>query len=206
MTVSLPVSGEMGVVTVGRFQSLVGSLLWIARCTRPHISVAVHKATRKTHNPSMSDWKLAKRILRYLSGTKELRLQMKRNRGSGEAVEIVAYRDADFAADKTDRKSVTGVTGWDASVLGVQETRWSVDLHHGRRVHSCLCNTGRAPGNTAFAKANHIDIRVRFVGFYTQKGLSKPEYREGVAMPVDLITKTLDALRLANLRVQVVIH
>ncbi|POM72692.1 Integrase catalytic core protein [Phytophthora palmivora] len=101
MTVSLPASGEMGAVTVGRFQSLVGRL----PAARVHTySSLCHKATRKTHNPSMSDWKLAKRILRYLSGTKELRLQMKRNRGSGEALEIVVYR----AADNTDRKSVTG--------------------------------------------------------------------------------------------------
>ncbi|KAG6617388.1 Integrase catalytic core protein [Phytophthora cinnamomi] len=108
MTEALPMSGGVGVVTVGRFHSLVGSLLWISRCTRPDKSFAVHKATRKTHNPSMSDWKLAKRILKYLAGTKELRFQMKGNRGVEEALEVIAYSDADFAADKTDRKSVTG--------------------------------------------------------------------------------------------------
>ena len=31
--------------TVRDFQSLVGSLLWITRCTRPDIAFAVHKVT-----------------------------------------------------------------------------------------------------------------------------------------------------------------
>jgi hypothetical protein len=37
--------------TVRSFQSLVGSLLWIARCTRPDIAFAVHRATRRAHAP-----------------------------------------------------------------------------------------------------------------------------------------------------------
>ena len=32
--------------SIRQFQSLVGSLLWIARCTRPDIAFAIHKATR----------------------------------------------------------------------------------------------------------------------------------------------------------------
>ncbi|CAH0478402.1 unnamed protein product [Peronospora belbahrii] len=34
--------------TIREFQSLVGSLLWVARCTKPDIAFAVHKATRHT--------------------------------------------------------------------------------------------------------------------------------------------------------------
>ncbi|GMF60847.1 unnamed protein product [Phytophthora fragariaefolia] len=39
----LPVSGAEIVVTVRQFQSLVGSFMWVARCTRPDIAFAVHK-------------------------------------------------------------------------------------------------------------------------------------------------------------------
>ena len=60
--------------SVKAFQSLVGNLLWIARYTRPDISFTVHRATRQTHNPSMKDWKMAKRIARYPKGTKMLKL------------------------------------------------------------------------------------------------------------------------------------
>ena len=58
------------------FRSLVESLLWIARCTRPDICLAVHKATLQTHKPTVKDWKVAKRIARYLKGSNNLKLHL----------------------------------------------------------------------------------------------------------------------------------
>ncbi|KAG6612031.1 Integrase catalytic core protein [Phytophthora cinnamomi] len=104
----LPADGGAGAATVKTFQSLIGSLLWIARCTRPDIAFAVHKATRRTHAPTVADWKLAKRVLRYLAGTKSLRLRMKGDCGVDRSLDVVGYSDADYAADKADRKSTTG--------------------------------------------------------------------------------------------------
>lgn len=46
--------------TIKDFQSLVGSLLWVARCMRPNIAFAVHKATRQTHKARSADWRMAK--------------------------------------------------------------------------------------------------------------------------------------------------
>jgi len=83
-------------------------LLWIARCTRPDISFAVHKATRHTHQPRTSDWKLAKRIARYLKATKTLKLRMDVGVADGHCIQVESWSDADFPADKGDRKSVTG--------------------------------------------------------------------------------------------------
>ena len=51
----LPARGAKGDPSVKSFQSLVGSLLCIARCTRPYICFAVHKATRRTHKPTLQD-------------------------------------------------------------------------------------------------------------------------------------------------------
>ena len=48
--VHLPVSGRDDVETVNAFQSLVGSLLCIFRCTRPDIAFAVQKALRRLIN------------------------------------------------------------------------------------------------------------------------------------------------------------
>ncbi|POM67045.1 Pol Polyprotein [Phytophthora palmivora] len=104
----LPVDGGAGDVTVKDFQSLVGSLLWISRCTRPDIAFAVHKATQRTHVPTASDWKLAKRVLRYLAGTKSLKLRMRGDGDVDQPLRVVGYSDADSAADKADRKSTTG--------------------------------------------------------------------------------------------------
>uniref|UniRef100_A0AAV1U0S4 Uncharacterized protein n=1 Tax=Peronospora matthiolae TaxID=2874970 RepID=A0AAV1U0S4_9STRA len=99
---------QRGERTIRNFQSLVGSLLWIARCSRPDISFAVHKATRRTHQPTISDWKLTKRVVRYLKETKNLKLKMIVSRNEGNKINLASWSDSDYAADKVDRKSVTG--------------------------------------------------------------------------------------------------
>ncbi|CAH0478638.1 unnamed protein product [Peronospora belbahrii] len=45
------ITSAPGQPNVRTLQLLVGSLLWVARCTRPDIAFAVHKATRQTHAP-----------------------------------------------------------------------------------------------------------------------------------------------------------
>jgi hypothetical protein len=92
---------------------VVGALLWVARCTRPDIAFAVHRATRRTHQPTEGDWKLAKKILRYLAGTMEVKLTMRGEsmalaNGGGRTILVEGFSDADFAADANDRKSVSG--------------------------------------------------------------------------------------------------
>ena len=74
--VLLETTSASGGPTIKVFQALVGSLLWVARCTRPDVAFAVHKATRQTHALRLHDWKLAKRIARYLKGTAKLILTM----------------------------------------------------------------------------------------------------------------------------------
>lgn len=96
--------------TIQTFQSLVGSLLWISRCTRPDISYAVHRMTRNAHAPTEADWRLAKQTAKYLKGTKKLKFLMNADKEAmGEDGGLVeAFSDADYASDKQDRKSVTG--------------------------------------------------------------------------------------------------
>ena len=76
------------------FQSLVGSLLWIARCSRPDIAFAVLRATRRSHAPSEYDMKLARRILRYLAGTTGMKLYMG-GVSSTSDVQLTSFTDAD---------------------------------------------------------------------------------------------------------------
>lgn len=86
--------------------------MWVVR--RPDIAFAVHKAARRTHGPTVDEWKLAKRILRYLGGTKELRLRMRGDRGSQEVLNMAPYSDADFVADKRTRSPSR--VGWSRSI------------------------------------------------------------------------------------------
>ena len=99
----LPVKSSGNAPTIKSFHSLVGSLLWISRCTRPDISFAVHRATRRTHAPTLMDYKVAKRIARYLKGTRSLKLCLEHDDEKSMPLRIISYSDADFAADKDDR-------------------------------------------------------------------------------------------------------
>ncbi|MCP4566297.1 MAG: hypothetical protein GY841_01820 [FCB group bacterium] len=58
-----------GTPSTTMYKSLVGSLLWISRCTIPDISFAVQVLTRACAKPTLWDWKMGKRILRYLNGS-----------------------------------------------------------------------------------------------------------------------------------------
>ena len=90
------------------YQSIVGSLLWIARCTRPDILFAVQVATRKNHAPSEGDLKIVKQILRYLRGTSTLKMHLNGFKTRGEQVVVSGYSDADWGDNKSTRRSVSG--------------------------------------------------------------------------------------------------
>ena len=97
-----------GAPSIRNFQSLLGSLLWVSRCTRPEIAFVVHKATRQTHQPRVHDYKLAKQIARYLKVTCEFKLRMTLAKSVQDKVTLDSYSDAEFASDKMDRKPLTG--------------------------------------------------------------------------------------------------
>jgi hypothetical protein len=86
------------------YLSLVGSLIYLSTVTRPDISYAVGKAAQKMSNPSVSDWILAKRILRYLKEDKQLGPHYKSNGN----IELYGYVDSDWGGDEETRKSTTG--------------------------------------------------------------------------------------------------
>ena len=61
---------------------------------------------RHSHEPKMSHWKAAQKILNYLPETAHLTLTFKQD----SMVDVVplVYVDADFASKATDRRSVLG--------------------------------------------------------------------------------------------------
>jgi hypothetical protein len=48
-------------------------------CTRPNIIFAVGMLGRYQSNPGMDHWKVAKKVMRYLQGTKDYMLTFKRS-------------------------------------------------------------------------------------------------------------------------------
>ncbi|CDO74744.1 hypothetical protein BN946_scf184964.g2 [Trametes cinnabarina] len=87
-----------------RYQSLISSLLYTALGMRPDIDFAVNKLSKYNSNPSEAHWHYTKYVLRYLQGTKQLRLRYDGASNDG----LLSYSDSDWAEDRDDRKSITG--------------------------------------------------------------------------------------------------
>ena len=86
------------------YASVVGSLNYVQTCTRPDISFAVGMLGRYQSNPGIDHWKAAKKVLRYLQGTKEHILTYRRS----DQLEVIGYTDSYFAGCIDSRKSTFG--------------------------------------------------------------------------------------------------
>ncbi|XP_062557763.1 uncharacterized protein LOC134222614 [Armigeres subalbatus] len=74
-------------------------------CVRPDICYAVGYLGRFQNQPGETHWQALKRVVRYMKGTKNLKLQYKQHK---DAEALVGYADADWASDTEDRKSISG--------------------------------------------------------------------------------------------------
>ncbi|KAK2574753.1 hypothetical protein KPH14_013019, partial [Odynerus spinipes] len=88
-----------------KYQQLIGALLYIAVNTRPDIAASVTILSQYNKQPTEVDWTEAKRVARYLKGTRDKRLLLG---GHSETRELIGYADANWAEDKIDRKSNSG--------------------------------------------------------------------------------------------------
>jgi hypothetical protein len=88
------------------YRSLVGSLMYAAMVTRPDIAYAVQALARHLNAPGPEHWVAAKRVLRYLRGTRDLGIKYGPD-GSSHVV-LHGYADADWAGDPYTRRSTTG--------------------------------------------------------------------------------------------------
>ena len=88
------------------YAQLIGSLMYLAISTRPDIAFAVNKLAQFSSNPKPEHWTAAKRIFRYLKGTRTHALVY-----GGDDLEISEdlniFCDADWASSY-DRKSTSG--------------------------------------------------------------------------------------------------
>jgi hypothetical protein len=81
----------------------VGSLKYL-KATRPDIMHDISVISRYMECPSEIHLLAAKRIFRYLQGTKECGLFYKK----GEKSDLFGFTDSDYAGDSDDRKSTSG--------------------------------------------------------------------------------------------------
>jgi histone deacetylase 1/2 len=99
-----------------RYRSVVGGLQYLT-LTRPDISFAVNKVCQYLSQPTDAHWEAVKRILRYVKGTLQVGLQIRRSPSSI----ISIFTDADWAGCVDDRRSTSGF----AVFVGSNIISWS---------------------------------------------------------------------------------
>ena len=73
-------------------------------CTRPDIAFVVSMLGRYQSNPGMDHWRAAKKVMRYLQGTKKYMLTYRR----ADNLKVVGYSDSDLAGCIDTQKSTSG--------------------------------------------------------------------------------------------------
>ncbi|TPX42812.1 DNA-directed DNA polymerase [Synchytrium endobioticum] len=85
-----------------QYQQAMGMLLYLARCTRPDIMTSVSILCKYSSNPTTYHWKGVLHLLKYLKGSQNYILEL-------GGTELSGYADSDWATNKEDRKSRSGM-------------------------------------------------------------------------------------------------
>jgi hypothetical protein len=106
-----------------QYQQLVGGLLYAAITTRADIMYSVAQLTRFMSNPGAEHWEAAQHVLRYLAGSRQVRLQYQfrpdlhsssstaapTSTAAGQQLTALIWCDADWAQCEQSRRSTSGV-------------------------------------------------------------------------------------------------
>jgi hypothetical protein len=88
--------GKATAAEITRYQSMIGSLLYLMIGTHPDIFYAVMHLSQFSMNPSEDHYKAALHICRYLAGTQDYKLVYGKTANKG----LMAYTDFNWAANK----------------------------------------------------------------------------------------------------------
>lgn len=213
-----------------KYQSLVGSLMYAAVTARPDIAYAVGAVARYMSRPGLAHYRAAKRILRYLRGTIDRKLQY----NGAIDIELLGYADSDWAGEIDSRRSTTGYVftlggaaiSWksrcqptvalstaEAEYMAVSEA--AAEAIWLRRLITSLGFKPEGPTTikqdnqacialaqdpVSHKRSKHIDIRHHFIRERVADGTLRVEYCPTYLMLADLLTKALKAVLFAKLR------
>jgi hypothetical protein len=86
------------------YSTTIGKITYLTTCTRPDIRNAHRILPRFMANPQPQHYRALKRLLRYLSGTIDYKIQYD---GTKNSISLQAFTDSDWAQDPS-RKSTSG--------------------------------------------------------------------------------------------------
>nr|KYP51590.1 Retrovirus-related Pol polyprotein from transposon TNT 1-94 [Cajanus cajan]KYP57682.1 Retrovirus-related Pol polyprotein from transposon TNT 1-94 [Cajanus cajan] len=198
----------------------MGSLMYLTT-TIPDIMYSISLISRYMENPIEMHLLAAKRILRYLQGTREFGLFYKK----GEKSNLLGFTDSDYAGDQDDRKSTSGcvfmlgtcVVSWFSKkqpIVTLSSTEaefvaattcacqaiWLRRIleelkfqQHGATRIFCDNNSAikLSKNPVLYGRSKHIDVNIYFLRDLSNDGAIKLIYCRSEDQVIDIFTKTL---------------
>ena len=203
------------------YRELVGSLLYLACCTRCDIAHSVGVLSRFMATPTASHLTAAKGVLRYIASTIDMGITY----GKDVKSELYGFCDADFAGCPSTRRSTTayafnlygGVISWASrlqptvavstaeaeymsAAAAVKEALWLKTLMSdlGMTLSPPLIIFGDNQAclkllkhPIASARSKHIDVLYHFARSHVESGAIEFQYISTSRMAADCLTKAL---------------
>jgi Reverse transcriptase (RNA-dependent DNA polymerase)/Retrotransposon gag protein/Integrase core domain/Chromo (CHRromatin Organisation MOdifier) domain/GAG-pre-integrase domain len=211
------------------YRQIIGSLMFLMTTTRPDIAIAISILSKFSEDPNDSHLQAAKRILRYLKGTRNYKLYL----GKNTEITLKGYSDANYANDIDTRKSTTGylfyfcggVISWSSKrqptvALSTTEAEYMALTHTAREaiwLRTLLHELGYsqtiattiyednqsciklAKNPVHHAETKHIDVRHHFIREKIISNEIELIYMSTENMYADALTKALPAPRFRKL-------
>ena len=211
------------------FRQIIGSLLFLARVTRPDIMFAVNRLAQFSSGFNEEHFYHAKQILRYLKGTQEFGLRYERGQ-----MQLEGYTDADFASDRLDRKSTSGFAFFlgDSLISWTSEKQSIVSLSSTEAEYIALSTGAKealwlrqflnelgagsdsptkvlvdntstinlAKNPILSKRSKHIDIRFHHTRELVEKGDIKLDYIPTQEQKADILTKAMTGAKFSKQR------
>eukprot|EP00257_Ricinus_communis_P015773 XP_015573748.1 uncharacterized protein LOC107261134 [Ricinus communis] len=211
------------------YKQIVGSLMYLTS-TRPDIMHAVSVISRYMECPTEMHLLTAKRILRYLQGTKEFGLFYKKGGKSA----LIGFTDSDYARDVEDWKSTSGfffslgseVVSWSSKkqpivTLSTTEAEfvaatscayqaiWLRNILKELRFKqeeatTIYCDNSSAiklsKNHVLHGRSKHIDVKYHFLRDLTNDGVINLIYYRSKDQIADILTKSLKVAAFLKIR------
>jgi hypothetical protein len=211
------------------YRQLIGSLIYLTN-TRPDLSYAVSILSRFMQQPRDNHWNAAKRVLRYLQGTKDFGLLYQKTKN----FVLGGFSDADFARSIDDRASTSGylmnmgsttvswnckkqatvatstaeaeyISAWEATCEIVWLRRILQDLGISQAEATSLFIDSQSAiklaKNPVFhSKTKHVDTKYHHIRSLIAKDVIKPIYCPSEDQISDIFTKPLGRIKFTKFR------
>ena len=207
------------------YREAIGALNWLAVGSRPDIAFVVGQLAQFLENPGRVHWEAAKRVIRYLKTTKDLKLTY----GGGGKQGFEGYSDAD-GATQDHRRAVSGfavlvdggAVSWSSKkqelvTLSTMEAEYVGATHAVKELfwfrqligeifrpllHPIVLHLDNqsaimlANSEGQFhTRSKHIDIRYHFIKFHVQEGSIILSYCPTEDMIADILTKSVPLIK-----------